>query len=171
MKTKVQEVYSVKAFRIRMTNRVSILSSRIIAVVILACLLGLCFILPTLVKNFTETADIIGNRENLGDAERIIILTAAYVMIAVAAVAILYLWSLLTVVSQGDVFGPRTARLIRAVAICCFGEALLFLSIGYYFQLAIGVAMAAALVGLCLAVVKNVIAEASRIKAENDFTV
>lgn len=158
-------------FKIKMTNRVSILTSRIIAVIILVGLVGLCFILPTLVTNFTETGDIVGDRGNMADAEKHFILAVAYVMIAVAAVAIIFLWRLLTVVSRGDVFGQRTAPLIKAVAICCFGEALLFLSIGYYFQLAIGVAMAAALVGLCLAVVKNVIAEACRIKAENDFTI
>ena len=60
---------------------------------------------------------------------------------------------------------------LKEYTLCTFGEALLFLSISTYFQLAIGAALAAALLGFSLLVVCEVLKEGARIKSENDLTV
>ena len=95
----------------------------------------------------------------------------AYLMLAVAAAAILFLWCLLGTVKRGEVFTQRAVGRLFAVSLCTFGEALLFLSISTFFQLAIGAALAAALLGFSLLVVCEVLKEGARIKSENDLTV
>jgi len=145
--------------------------SRVFAVVLLAALVALACILPPVVESLCGTRDLLGDRANMSRGGEIFVLVVAYCMLAVAAFAIVVLWRLLGVISRGAVFSDTTHRLLNAVSLCCFGEGALFLSLVYYFQLALGAAVGICFVGLCLLVVKNVIEEACRIKAENDFTV
>lgn len=145
--------------------------SRVFAVVLFASILALACILPPVVESLCGTRDLLGDRANMGRGGEIFVLAVAYCMLAVAAFAIAELWRLLGVVSRGEVFSGAAHRLLLAVSLCCFGEGVLFLSLVYYFQLALGAAVGICFVGLCLLVVKNVIEEACRIKAENDFTV
>ena len=145
--------------------------SRIFAVILLVALAGLSIILPPITESLCNTRDLLGDRENMTQAGRWFVLAVAYCMVAVAAFAIVTLWRLLGVISCGEVFGSKTSALLRTVSLCCFGEGVLFLSLVYHFQLALGVTVGICFVGLCLLVVKNVIDEAGRIKAENDFTI
>ena len=149
----------------------AILLSRVVAAILLIAVAVLAWILPLVVESVCGTRDLIGDRANLTEAGQGFILAVAYLMLAVAALAILLLWRLLGVVSRGAVFSEKTPRLLAWVALCCFGEAALFLSLVYWFQLALGAVLAASFVGLCLWVVRSVLSEACRIKAENDYTI
>ena len=71
----------------------------------------------------------------------------------------------------GSVFTARAVSYIRSVSWCAFVIALIFLGMTWYYLVALVLAFTAALLGLCLRVVKNVIEEATVIKSENDLTV
>ena len=145
--------------------------SRILAAVLRAAIACCCVILPPVVKTLCDTADLIGDRAAMTDGEVLFVTVLAYLALAVAAAAIVFLWRLLGIVHRGEVFTDKSSRTLRFVASACFGEAVLFLVISYYFQLAIGVTLAAALLGFSLLVVCEVLKEGTRIKTENDFTV
>ena len=145
--------------------------SRIFAVILLVALAGLAIILPPVTESLCNTRDLLGDRANMTQAGRWFVLAVGYCAVAVAAFAIVTLWRLLGVISCGEVFGSKTSALLQTVSLCCFGEGLLFLTLVYHFQLALCVTLGICFVGLCLLVVKNVIDEARRIKAENDFTI
>ncbi len=149
----------------------AILGARILAGILLASLVALACILPLVVESLCGTRDLLGDRANLSEEGQGFILAIAYGMLAVATAAIVLLLLLLSVIARGEVFSSRSLGLLSAVAACCFGEAALFLSLVYWFQLALGAAFAAAFVGLLLWVVRSVIAQANLIKAENDFTI
>jgi O-antigen/teichoic acid export membrane protein len=118
-----------------------------------------------------DTKDNLGNRENITDLGRGLILADAYAMLTIAYLAVALLYLLVRTILRGEVFGKKTVRLLAAVSWCCFAEGALVVLLTVWFQLAAVVALAACFVGLCLRVVKNVIEEATRIKAENDFTI
>lgn len=156
---------------LRMSNKISTVISLCLTLILLAALCVLVAWLPMVVESMIDVADNIGNRALITDSERVFVLADAYVMVAVAFVAVILLFFLLRAVLLERIFTVSATRLIAAISWCCFAEGVLFLAIGYYFQLAFGVAVAACFVGLCLRVVKNVIEEATRIKSENDFTI
>ena len=155
----------------RSTRRSSLILSNVLAILLLISLAVLCFLLPFVVESLCGTRDLIGDRSQMTTAERYTVLGITYAMVAVAAVAILFLMRLLRVVSHGKVFSAETTKLIDAVSLCCFGEGLLFAVTGIWFQLSFGVTMAVCFIGLCLRIVGNVIKEACRMKAENDLTI
>ena len=145
--------------------------STVLASLLLISLVILCFPLPYLVESLCNTRDLIGDRANMTAAQRNLVLAIAYGMIAVAEGAILVMLKLLRTVGRGKVFSPVTNKLITAVSLCCFGEALLFALTGIWFQLSFGATLGLCFVGLCLLIVGNVIREAIRLKAENDLTI
>ena len=155
----------------RSTRRSSLILSNVLAILLLISLAVLCFLLPFVVESLCGTRDLIGDRSQMTTAERYTVLGITYAMVAVAAVAILFLMRLLRVVSHGKVFSAETTKLIDVVSLCCFGEGLLFAVTGIWFQLSFGVTMAVCFIGLCLRIVGNVIKEACRMKAENDLTI
>ena len=115
--------------------------------------------------------DNLGNRSAITETGRLWVLIDAYAMVFVAYVAVGLLFFLLRAVLREAVFSKTATNLLSAVSWCAFVEGILFLPLGIYFQLAFAAAVAAFFIGLCLRVVKNVIEEAARIKAENDFTI
>ena len=60
---------------------------------------------------------------------------------------------------------------IRLVSYCCLAECAVFAAQTVYFRFAAFIAFAALFMGVILRVVKNVIARAAEVKAENDFTI
>ena len=104
-----------------------------------------------------------------GDAA--LITAAGYCVLALAMLADILLFWLLLLVRAGEVFTARSVALIRGVSWCAIGVSLLFLLMARYYLIALALAFTAVLLGLCLRVVKNVIEEATAIKAENDLTV
>lgn len=156
----------------RLSGKISTVISLILTFLLLLALGYLTYWLPDVVTSMIDSADNhFDFREQITDTARAWILVDAYVMVAVAFVAVVLLFFLLRAVLREQIFTSLATRLLAAVSWCCFAEGLLVVLLGYYFQLAIAMAVAAFFVGLCLRVVKNVIEEATRIKSENDFTI
>lgn len=145
--------------------------ARVIAVLLLVAIAASCVILPPVVRALCEAGDLSGHRLTMKEGDVIYVTVMAYLMLAVAAVAIVLLWRLLGTVKRGEVFFQKAIGILYAVSFCTFGEAILFLSISTFFQLAIGVTLGASLLGFSLLVVCEVLKEAARIKSENDLTV
>lgn len=152
-------------------SKTSVVISLILTLLLFTALLFVTYWLPDVVTSMINAEDNLGNRENVTDLDRGLILADAYAMLAVAYLAVALLYLLLRTILHGKVFGKKTVRLLSAISWCCFAEGALVILLTFWFQLAAVAALAACFVGLCLRVVKNVIEEATRIKAENDFTI
>lgn len=152
-------------------GRLSTSVSAVLTVFLMLALLVLLPWIPDVVTSMLNTADNIGDRASLPQSARTYVLVCAYVMYTVALVTLTLFLFLIRVVRRGHVFEKDAILHLRLLSICCFVEALLFFSIGFCFQLAIGVGLAACILGVGLCVVRDVLAEAARIKAENEFTI
>ena len=135
-----------------------------------ACIAG-AFVMPALAEMLTNTKDNIGNRNEITASGRALVLFLAYMILAVVAAADAMLFALLLRVKKGLVFTSVSTELVRGISWCCFLLGAVFAALGIYFQLAFILAFAAAFLGICLRVVKNVLEEATEIKEENDLTV
>ena len=74
-------------------------------------------------------------------------------------------------ISEGEVFIPENVSILRLLSWCCIAAGLVCLFSALYYMPFLIVSAAAAFVGLILRVVKNVFAEAVRLKDENDYTI
>ena len=88
-----------------------------------------------------------------------------------APAALYGLWRLLRNISEGEVFIPENVSILRLLSWCCIAAGLVCLFSALYYMPFLIVSAAAAFVGLILRVVKNVFAEAVRLKDENDYTI
>ena len=131
-----------------------------------AVLLCAAFLLPGFVRLISPAA-----LRPLGTRDGVLILTAGYAVLLLAMLAAVLLFRLLLLVRSGAVFTASAVALIRGVSWCAIGVSAVFLVMTWYYLLALVLAFTAILLGLCLRVVKNVIEEATAIKAENDLTV
>ncbi len=95
-----------------------------------------------------------------------------YLLLVPVAVANGYLVKLLLLVRKRQVFTAEAVSYLRTISWCCFIEAALcLLTIKVVPLVHLGAAFVAGFLGLVLRVVKNVIEEATALKAENDFTI
>ena len=156
---------------LRISNKTSTVSSIVFTFLMIVALIFLTWWLPDVVDSALNMEDNLGDRSTITETGRLWVLIDAYAMLAVAYVAVVLLFFLLRAVLREAVFSKTATSLLSAVSWCAFAEGLLFLPLGRWFQLAFAAAVAAFFIGLCLRVVKNVIEEAARIKAENDFTI
>lgn len=156
---------------LRISRKASVGLSLVMTVIFFAVIVAGAIIMPTLVEMLIDTPDNIGSRDQINDSGRNLVLVVAYLVLAVAAVADIFLFLLLRRVRAGEVFTGRSVALIRGVSWCCILFGLLFAVLGYYFQLALAVGFAALFLGVCLRVVKNVVEQAVELKQENDLTV
>lgn len=156
---------------LRISRKASVGLSLAMTIIFFAVIVAGAVIMPTLVEMLINTPDNIGSRDQINDSGRTLVLVVAYLVLAVAAVADLFLFLLLRRVRAGEVFTGRSVALIRGVSWCCILFGLLFAVLGYYFQLALAVGFAALFLGVCLRVVKNVVEQAVELKQENDLTV
>ncbi len=85
--------------------------------------------------------------------------------------AVAGLFLLLSNVHRELIFTRSSVQLIGLLAICCYIESVIFVILSRYFILGAVLCFAALLLGTLMLVVRSVIAEATEIKAENDFTV
>lgn len=152
-------------------NRISILISMIMTVLLFCALIFITWWLPDVVTSLINVNDNLGTRGEITPLHRQLVLIDAYVMLGVAFLAVGLLFSLLLTVWKGSVFSSRATRTVAGVSLCCYVEGILFALLTYYFQLALCAAIAVSFIGLCLRVVQNVLEEAARIKSENDFTI
>lgn len=156
---------------LKISNKHSINLSIIISVLFFVICIAGAFIMPKLVPMLIDTPDNIGNRADITVGGRAFVMVISYLLLAVFVTADALLFKLLMNVKKELVFTSQSVGLIRGVSWCCFAVCLLFCGLGLYFQLAFVVAFMAVFLGLCLRVTKNVIAEATEIKSENDLTV
>ena len=117
---------------------------------------------------YLDAVDALGTMET---GDRPVILGIGYGVLALAALTDGLLFALLLRVRKEAVFTAESVALLRGISWCCVAAGVLFVWLGFYFLISYAVAFVALLVGLCLRVVKNVIAEATEIKSENDLTV
>ena len=113
----------------------------------------------------------IGNDAPLPTWERTGVLIDAYAMLAVAFAAVALLVILLRSTLSEKVFSDCALRTLNGLSVCCFLEGILFAYVAIYFPAVLCLTLAAFFLGVCLRVVKNVIAEAMRYKEENELTV
>ena len=149
----------------------SVIISIVLAVIFFAvCVSGL-FIMPALSEMLINTKDNIGSRNEITQAGRAFVLTLAYLILVTVIIADSLLLALLLRVRKGLVFTNISTALVRGISWCCVLLGIVFCALGIYFQLAFILAFAAAFLGICLRVVKNVLEEATEIKSENDLTI
>lgn len=156
---------------LKVSNNFSVNLSIVIAVIFFFCCIAGCFVMPGLVQMLIDTPDNIGNRHEITQPERVLVLIAAYCIVLDVMAADGILFALLLRIKKSLVFTDTTVALIRGVSWCCMLLCLIFCFLGIYFQLAFIVALCAVFLGLCLRVCKNAFEEATRIKLENDLTV
>lgn len=148
----------------RIPEKASTVLSLIFTAIALVLLVVLTCTLPSLVGWYlTITA-----RANLNRTAITVLLYAALVPAYVAAFSLL---ALLSKVRREEIFTEKAVRDLRLVSYCCLAECVVFSAIAFYLRFAVVIAFAALFMCVILRVVKNVIAKAAEVKAENDFTI
>lgn len=155
----------------KISRNLSVSLSLAISILFMAIILAGYLIMPTLVPMLIDIPDQLGNRDAITLAERSAIFFLTYAILLALTVTDGLLFSLLLKVKKGQVFTPAVVSRIRGISWCCYLLCVLFAGLGIWFQLSFIVSFAAAFLGLCLRVVKNVMEEATQIKQENDLTV
>ncbi len=151
---------------LRISKNASVTVSLILTGIFFAVLTACLFIMPGFVRLILPASP-----RTILPGDAVLITAAGYCVLVLAMLADVLLFRLLLLVRAGEVFSARSVALIRCVSWCSIGVGLLFLLMARYYLIALALAFTAALLGLCLRVVKNGIEEATAIKAENDLTV
>lgn len=152
---------------LRISNRQSVNLSLAISVIFFVLCIAGAFALPFLLGMFVEMR----NMPHISTEIFIYILVVAYLILAVFVLADVLLFKLLQRVKYGAVFTQKSVQLIRGVSWCCIAASVLFCCVGIFFYICFAIGLMGIFLGLCLRVTKNVIAEATEIKSENDLTV
>lgn len=147
------------------------ITGMIACVCILAAIVLICAYLPPVVSAMIDIPDQIGNRNELDAVGRQWILIDAYAMLALAAVCDALIIALLTKVMRKREHTKSFGTLLLCVAICCFGEAFLAILLITQFQMVLFVVFIALALGLCMLIVRHLLAQAAEIKQENELTV
>ncbi len=156
---------------LKIPSKLSITISIAVSVVFFALCIGLGFYMPEFADLMIQAVNDLGITKVEGNDENII-LGLAYVALVFITLIDILLFMLLMKVKAGKVFTAESVGLIRGISWGCYLVAGVFCGLATYFTfVALLVAFVAAFLGLCLRVVKNVIEEATEIKAENDMTV
>ena len=138
---------------------------------ILAAIVLIIAYLPPLVCAMIDIPDQIGNRNELDAAGRQLILLDAYAMLALAGICdILVAWLLSWVLCKKE-HTKAFGTLLLCIACCCFGEAGLSILLLPQFQMALFPFFIALALGLCMLIVRHLLAQAAQIKQENELTV
>lgn len=156
---------------LKISSKASVNLSLIISGVFFAVLAVVGVFLPAVVKALLRFSGEITARVQVTSTDNAIVLVAAYILLALALLANILLFTLLLQVKGENVFSAKSVSLIRGIAWCSIGVGAIFALLTYYFTLSSVIAFAALFLGLCVRVVKNVIERATEIKDENDLTV
>lgn len=155
----------------KISSKASVNLSLIISGVFFAVLAVVGVFLPAVVKALLRFSGEITARVEITPSDNVIVLVAAYILLALALLANILLFTLLLQVKGENVFSKKSVSLIRGISWCSIGFGVIFALLTYYFTLSSVIAFAALFLGLCVRVVKNVIERATEIKDENDLTV
>lgn len=154
---------------LRISTKTSVTISIILSVLFFALILAGAFLMPNYVAVSLKYP---AERLNITpSAHYFTVLALGYAVLAVATAANVMLLRLLFRVRSEQVFTSESISLIRFISWCVVLLGMVFLVLGFYFFVSYFVAFACIFLGICLRVVKNVIEQATEIKAENDFTI
>ena len=138
---------------------------------ILITIVIIALYLPPVVSAMIDIPDQIGNRNQLDARGRQMILLDAYAMLALAAVCdALVAWLLVGVLGKRE-HTKGLGILLLCVSLCCFGEGILAVLLITQFQMALILVCIAVALGLCMLIVRHLLAQAAEIKQENEFTI
>lgn len=163
-------------------GKVSIAVSMAFALVLAVAIIIGAVLIPDIVDFVVDIVNLSYRTNNIiqGDVgvgnlvsngQSVLLLITSYIVLAIAMAADFMLFALLLRAGKGKVFTNASVALIRGVSFCCFFAGITVFVMGSVFRLAFVLGFAAFFLGFCLYVVKNVLAEATRIKNENDLTV
>ena len=157
----------------RVSRRASTTISYVLSIAVLPILIMLTVFLPRILRLYVQVVYSwnTASDPNLLARIPVILWIVIYAGIAIAYLADGAMLVLLHRVRRELIFTDASVACLRVLSWCCIGEAACFFLVGYYFRFSFAVAFAAFFIGIALRVVKNVIEEATAIKAENDFTV
>jgi len=150
---------------LKIPNKVSVWISIVISVLFFALLVAACFYLPLIIYVYMNVKGATVMESRLE------ITIIAYAIVGVMMLADVLLFALLQRVRKSLVFTKKSVALIRGISWCAVLLGVCLAVLGIYFWIAFCAAFACIFLGLCLRVTKNVIEEATAIKAENDFTI
>lgn len=155
----------------KIPSKISITISIAASMAFFVLCVALTFYMPAFTSLMIQAVNELGIAHVEGSGEYIV-LGLAYVGLVFIALIDILLFMLLLRVREGKVFTAESVGLIRGISWGCYLVAAVFCGLSVYFVfVGLMVAFVAAFLGLCLRVVKNVIEEATEIKAENDMTV
>ena len=127
----------------------------------------LLILLVVAVPLFHRYCESMGRRDNFYQVFSVFF----YICCPPAIGALYSLMKLLLNIRAGNIFVMANVNLLRYLSWCCFIVVPIAVVGGFYIFSSFFAAAAAAFMGLILRVLKNVMAAATEIKAENDFTV
>ena len=149
--------------KLKWKEEYSLMLSRALTWVVLILACALFFLIPII----TIWYDNVSGKEPI-----MFVLTPCFYLCDVFAVIALWeLKTLLNNICRHELFTERNTRCVRVISWCCFGVAAVFAVLTFWRLLALLVAFIAAFVGLILRVVKNMLAAATKLREENDFTI
>lgn len=157
----------------RVSRRASTTLSYLLSILVAPILVLLTIFMPRILRLYVQVVYTPQQAAAPNLLERIPVMLwiVIYAGIAIAYLADGAMLVLLNRVRHEQVFTDRSVACLRLLSWCCIGEAVCFFFVGYYFRFSYAVSFAAFFIGIALRVVKNVIEEATAIKAENDFTI
>ena len=144
-----------------------VILSKVVTIFLFAILLISAIFLPRIVGVYLNAF----HTDIFSDKVVIIIEIILYFCIAMGIVASCGLYLLLRNVENNLVFTQSSINKIAFISVLCFLEGIAFIMLGKFFIISFVVAFIAFLLGIVVLVVRNVIAEATKIKNENDLTV
>lgn len=156
---------------LKIPSKASVMISIVLSVLFFVILIAGAVVMPCLSDVLMDVSDNVGSCNEITAGGRLFVLVLAYMILLFMAVADAMLFSLLLRVKSGKVFTTKSVALIRGISWCAMFLCVVFGLLGIYFQLSFFVAFACLFLGICLRVTKNVIEEATEIKAEHDFTI
>lgn len=155
----------------KIPRKISITISIAASIAFFVLCVALAFYMPGFASLMIQAVNDLGITYVEGVNEYIV-LGLAYIALLFITLIDILLFMLLLRVREGKVFTRESVSLIRGISWGCYLVAAVFCGLSVYFVfVGLMVAFVAAFLGLCLRVVKNVIEEATEIKAENDMTV
>ena len=155
----------------KIPSKISITISIAASIAFFVLCVALAFYIPAFESLMIQSVKDLGITYVEGVNEYIV-LGLAYIALLFITLIDILLFMLLLRVREGKVFTRESVSLIRGISWGCYLVAAVFCGLSVYFVfVGLMVAFVAAFLGLCLRVVKNVIEEATEIKAENDMTV
>ena len=148
---------------LKWTSEKSLRLSRILTIAVLALAVIILFLIPMITQWYDDVS---------GKNPIMPVLTVCLYLSDILAIGALWeLKTLLANISKQELFTERNTKCVRIISWCCFGLAAVFAVLSFWRLLALLVAVIAAFVGLILRVVKNMLATATELREENDFTI